>query len=250
VVAVVGWHGVEPQCQFPPAGQGEGPGAVCAFCGAGGAGGAGGEVPVARWSAGARLSRELAQKGFGYGDVHACGQRVSGPAGRLRFLSSASAGARKAVAAGGAGDAVAGRVAPVVDDGDFPAGARGAGGGLGEVAGLGGVEGAEQSVLAGPPGPSLEGGQWGRELDQRRPAPVSVRLAASAVPAAAITTRTTAAITTLTTTAVPVAAITTLTATTIAVAAAAIAAIIAARVSAARPRAAVRVSAARIIVIP
>jgi len=53
VVAVVGGHDVEPDGQFPAAGQCQGPGSV------GVPGGAGGEVPVAGRGARARLRRQL-----------------------------------------------------------------------------------------------------------------------------------------------------------------------------------------------
>ena len=71
----------------------------------------------------------------------------------------------------------------VVDDGDFPAGVGGPGGGGGEVAGQGGVEGAEEPVLAGPFGSSLQGGQRGRDLGQDRPAAGSARAAIVAMAA-------------------------------------------------------------------
>ena len=52
-------------------------------------------------------------------------------------------------AATGACDAVAGGVAVVVDDGDFPAGVGGAGGRCCEVACEGGVERSEEAVVPG-----------------------------------------------------------------------------------------------------
>ena len=74
----------------------------------------------------------------------------------------------------------------VVDDGDFPAGVGGSGGGGGEVAGQGGVEGAEQPVVAGPLGSSLQGGQRGGHLGQHRPAPGSARPVVALVAVAAV----------------------------------------------------------------
>ena len=75
----------------------------------------------------------------------------------------------------GTGGAVTGGVATVVDDDDSPAGVRGAGGGLGEVAGQGRVEGAEQPGLARPLGSFLEGGQRGGHLGEDGPGPGSAR---------------------------------------------------------------------------
>ncbi len=78
---------------------------------------------------------------------------------------------REAVAgcrASGGRDAVADRVAAVIDDGDFPAGAGRPGCGGGEVTGQGRVEGAEQPVVPGPGRSSLQGDQRDRHLGQRR----------------------------------------------------------------------------------
>jgi hypothetical protein len=147
VVAGVGGHHVEPHGQCAAAGQGEDPrvipGFPCCFtC-------AWGELPVTGRCAGAGLGRQLVQEFFGDDDVHPGGQRAQG---RVRWpgpLPPAATGARDAMADG---------VAVVVDDGDFPAGVGRAGGRCCEVAGEGGVEGAEQTVVAGALRSPLEGG--------------------------------------------------------------------------------------------
>ena len=101
------------------------------------------------------------------------------PAGRRRRLL--------ALASSLAGDAVAGGVPVVVDDGDLPAGAGRAGRRGGEVTGQGRVEGAEQPVVAGPGRGSLEGGQRDRYLGQHRVVPSGTRAVVPAARAVAVT---------------------------------------------------------------
>ena len=65
------------------------------------------------------------------------------------------------------GDAVPGRVALLVHDGDFPPRDGDRAAADGEVTGQGWVEGAEQPALPRPGRPSLQGDQRDRHLGQR-----------------------------------------------------------------------------------
>ena len=142
VVAVVRGHDVEPDGQFPAAGQRQRPRVRCSR----------GEVPAAWRCPGAwlrRLGCQLPEPGLGDGDVDAGGQRAAAHPRWSRLLPAA---------ASRPGDAVPGGVPVLVYHRDFPAGVAGAGRGGRDVTGHGRVKGTEEPVLPGPCRVPLQGG--------------------------------------------------------------------------------------------